>query len=216
MKKKQTHQAHQIGSVCPCELSEFCGGQSDQEIIEYVKENKECYRMLIERYEEKLSRYVRRISGVPVESVEDIVQDVFMKVYVNLNSYDPEKSFSSWIYRIAHNETINFWRKNKKKNELTVSLEKESSLGNMPDGRDVENEVFGRINGGQVLGALQSVDQKYRDAITMNYIQGATYREISERIGSPIGTVGTLINRGKKVLRAHLERKGFSSQSLAS
>src|SRR3989339_1208323 len=201
MKKQSTNQ---IGSACPCELSEFCGAQSDQEIIAYVKENKERYRLLIERYEDKLTRYIRRISGVSAESVEDIVQDVFMKVYINLNSYDSDKSFSSWIYRIAHNETINFWRKNKKKNEMVVSLDSESSLGNLRDGRDVESEVFGQINGRVALSALENIGEKYRDAIVMNHLKEASYREISEKMDVPIGTVGTLISRGKKLLREHL------------
>ncbi len=210
--KKQSQ--NQIGSACPCELSEFCARRSDQDIVEYVKQNKECYCLLIERYEEKLSRYVRRISGVSSESVEDIVQDVFMKVYINLNSYNPEKSFSSWIYRIAHNETINLWRRNKRKNDLMISLDTESALANLRDGRDIESEVLGKINEGVVVNALENLNEKSRDAIAMSYLEGATYREISEKIGSPIGTVGTLINRGKKVLREHLERNGFSSEAL--
>jgi len=213
MKTKSTQQ---VAAVCPCELSEFCSRQSDQEIIAYVKENKECYRIMIDRYQEKLTRYVRRISGVPVESVEDIVQNVFLKVYINLNSYDPEKSFSSWIYRIAHNETINFWRKNKRKNEMVVSLENENALGNFRDGRNVEAEVFGKMNGGLALEALQSINEKYRDAITMNHLEEASYREISEKLSVPIGTVGTLISRGRKMLREHLEAGGFSSEAMAS
>jgi RNA polymerase sigma-70 factor (ECF subfamily) len=213
MKPKPTQQ---IGAVCPCELSEFCSRQSDQEIIEYAKENKECYRLLIERYEDKLTRYVRRISGVPTESIEDIVQDVFLKVYLNLNSYDPDKSFSSWIYRIAHNETINFWRKNKRKNESVVSLESEGALANLRDGRNVEAEVLGRMNGGLALKALENINGKYRDAVVMNHLEEASYREISEKLEVPIGTVGTLISRGRKMLREHLEAGGFSSEAMAS
>lgn len=206
MKTKPTNQ---IAAICPCGLSEFCSRQSDQEIIAYVKENKECYHMLIKRYEEKLRRYVRRISGVPLESVEDIVQDVFLKVYINLNSYDPDKPFSSWIYRIAHNETINFWRKNKRKNDMVVSLESESALGNLRDGRNVESEVFARINERVALSALKNIGERYRDAIVMNHLEEASYREISEKLDVPIGTVGTLISRGKKLLREHMERVGF-------
>lgn len=213
MKKQQTNK---VGSVCPCELSEFCSRQSDQEIIKYARENKECYRLVMERYGDKLRRYVRRISGASAESVEDIVQDVFLKVYVNLNAYDAEKSFSSWIYRIAHNETINFWRKNKRKKEMVVSFDSESALGNLHDGRNLEEGIFGKLNGGRVLEALQEMDGKYRDVIALNQLEESSYREISEKLKIPIGTVGTLISRGKKILREHLERNGFSSEALAS
>jgi len=216
MKTKPTSTIQQVGSACPCELFEFCSRQFDQEIIAYVKEDKECYRMLIDRYQEKLTRYVRRISGAPAESIEDIVQDVFLKVYINLNSYDPEKSFSSWIYRIAHNETINYWRKNKKKNDMVVSLESESALGNLRDGRNVEAEVFGKMNGALALKVLEGINEKYRDAIMMNHLEEASYREISEKLEVPIGTVGTLISRGRKMLREHLEAGGFSSEAMAN
>lgn len=212
----KTKPIQQFGAVCPCELSEFCSLKSDQEIIEYVRENKECYRFLIERYEDKISRYVKRISGVAPESVEDIVQDVFLKVYININSYDPEKSFSSWIYRIAHNETINFWRRNKRKNDLVISLENENALGNMSDHHNVANEVYGKINSGFVRGELDSLSERYRAAITMKYAEEASYKEISEKLAIPIGTVGTLINRGKKILRERLEQNGFSSEAFAS
>jgi RNA polymerase sigma-70 factor (ECF subfamily) len=212
----KTKSSQQVGSVCPCELSEFCGRQTDQEVVEYVKVNKECYRLLIDRYEDKLRRYVRRISGVSSESVEDILQAVFMKVYINLNSYDPEKSFSSWIYRIAHNETINLWRKNKRKSEMVISLESESALGNISDSRNMGEEVYGKINGGVALSALEGLDEKYKNAVTMKYAEEASYREISEKLDIPIGTVGTLISRGKKMLREHLEKSGFSPEALAN
>jgi RNA polymerase sigma-70 factor, ECF subfamily len=210
----KTKQEQQVGSTCPCQISEFCKIQTDKEIVGYVLESKECYRLLMERYEDKLIRYVRRISGVAPESVEDIVQDVFLKVFINLNSYDPKRAFSSWIYRIAHNETINFWRRNKKKNESVISLESEGALANIGDNRNVEREVFGKINGQEAMRAIGFLEGKYRDAVMMNHLEEASYREISEKLNIPIGTVGTLISRGKKVLRDHLERRGFSSQAL--
>ncbi len=205
-------------SICPsCDLSEFCARQSDREIVEYVKANKECYSMLMERYEDKLSRYVRRISGVSAESVEDILQDVFMKVFINLNAYDSRMEFSSWIYRITHNETINYWRKHKKRKDLVVSLDANEALKNViGDKQDVENEVMAKINGERVAGMLDRVDERYRVVLAKNYIEGKSYREIAEELGSPIGTIGTLLNRGKKMLKVELEKTGFGQGALAS
>jgi RNA polymerase sigma factor (sigma-70 family) len=88
-------------------------------------------------------------------------------------------------------------------------------LSNIGDNRNIENEVFGKINGIEAMKAIGILDQKYRDAVVMNHLEEASYREISEKLNIPIGTVGTLISRGKKILREHLERKGFSSQALA-
>ena len=99
---------------------------------------------------------------------------------------------------------------------MVVSLESDSALGNISDGRDVREEVYGKINGGVVLSALEDLDEKYRNAVTMKYAEEASYREISEKLDIPIGTVGTLISRGKKMLREHLENSGFSSDAIAS
>jgi RNA polymerase sigma-70 factor (ECF subfamily) len=153
---------------------------------------------------------------VTIESVEDILQDVFMKVFVNLNAYDNSLEFSSWIYRIAHNETINYWRKHKKRKDLVVSLDANEALKNViGDKQDVEKEVFGKIHGEQVMAALGNLDEKYREVLTENYVNGKSYREIAENLDSPIGTVGTLLNRGKKLLREKLEGEGFSKEAFA-
>lgn len=212
---KTKSQNKEVGN-CPCDLAGYCSERTDTEIIEFVKKNKECYALLVERYEDKLTRYVRRISGATVESVEDILQNVFLKVYVNLNAFDPEMEFSSWIYRITHNETINYWRKHKKKNELVVSLDANEHLKNvLGDKCDTEKQVIGKINAEQMFAALAKMDRKYKDVLTLNYVNGRSYREIAREIDSPIGTVGTLINRGKRILREELEKIGLNSKALA-
>ena len=85
--------------------------KSDPELVELSLKNKEFYGFLIQKYQDKLKRYILRISGGVYNDADDILQDVFIKVYKNLNDYDPELKFSSWIYRITHNETISFLRK---------------------------------------------------------------------------------------------------------
>ena len=88
--------------------------KSDAELVLLALKNQQFFEHLVHRYEKKLARYVRRFSGLDNESTEDVLQEVFIKIYVNLNDYDASYTFSSWAYRIAHNETINFLRKNKK------------------------------------------------------------------------------------------------------
>ena len=87
--------------TCPCELSEFCARRPDKEIVEFAKFNKECYRVIVERYEGKLSRLLRTIPGASKKSHEDILENIFLKAYFNLSSYKPRMEFFSWIYRIA-------------------------------------------------------------------------------------------------------------------
>ena len=87
---------------------------ADNDIVEMVIKDPNSYKYIIERYEKKLLGYIRRILFVSKEDAEDILQDVFIKAYKNINSYDSKYSFSSWIYRIAHNESVSFLRKKKK------------------------------------------------------------------------------------------------------
>ena len=72
--------------------------------------NVQSFGTLVERYEEKLRRYARRFLFGYTDA-EDLVQDVFVKSYTNIQSFDTSRSFSSWIYRIAHNEFINAIKK---------------------------------------------------------------------------------------------------------
>jgi len=76
---------------------------------------------VVEKYEQKLMKYILRITSVDKEDAENILQEVFIKAYRNINSYNAKYSFSSWIYRIAHNHSLDFYRKYK--NKLKVSLD---------------------------------------------------------------------------------------------
>ena len=87
---------------------------TDEEITqEIVSKNPEAFVEIIRRYREKLSHYLRKFINNNDE-IEDVLQIVFIKTYRNLNGFDPKRKFSSWIYRITHNEAINHLKKNKR------------------------------------------------------------------------------------------------------
>src|SRR3989344_5032191 len=89
-------------------------GKTDEEIVALVlADNSAHYEYLIRQYENKLARYVERIAFLRKDDVKDIVQETFIKAYRHLNDFDVNLKFSSWIYRIAHNETMSFLRKMK-------------------------------------------------------------------------------------------------------
>jgi RNA polymerase sigma-70 factor, ECF subfamily len=209
-KTMKTKLQENVARVCPCDLAEFCGKQNDEEIIEYVKANKECYALLVGRYEEKLTRYVKRISNVTKESIEDILQSVFLKTYVNLNSFDDRNKFSTWIYRITHNETVNYWRKNAR-GKISVSFDENEFLKNtIADTRDMEKEISKKLDGIRVMEVVGKLQEPQREAIEMRYRGQLSYQEIAKKMGRPIGTIGTLINRGKKILQEELQKIDLS------
>jgi len=210
---QRNNNQEQVIPVELCPMRDQCDLKSDEELVAFTKKNKNCYVCLMNRYEDKMMRYVRRISGVNIETAQDIVQEVFLKVYINLNSFDEGLKFSSWLYRIAHNETINYWRRNKKRSYNDVSWDENEALKNIiSDDKDLEQEVYQTMTNEQLQEALKEIDEKYRTVLVLNYLEGKTYQEIADILKKPIGTVGTLLNRAKKVLRKELIKIGVTSK----
>jgi len=104
--------------------------KSDEELAGLVANNPDFYYLLMERYESKILRYIRRISNLPKETIEDLGQEIFLKAYENINDFDESLKFSSWLYRIARNHVISFWRKNKN-TPMVVSFDADENFKNM-------------------------------------------------------------------------------------
>src|SRR3989339_429213 len=84
---------------------------SDEEVARRVQAGRtESFGVLVKRYEAKITRYAKRFL-FNYREVEDLVQEVFIKAYTNIRSFDPSRKFSSWLYRVAHNEFINAIKK---------------------------------------------------------------------------------------------------------
>ncbi|HIP49827.1 MAG TPA: sigma-70 family RNA polymerase sigma factor, partial [Candidatus Pacebacteria bacterium] len=101
--------------------SNNCENKTDEELVLLTLKDQDYYACLVQRYEDKIFRYIKRISSVPTEDVEDILQDVFISAYKNLNGFDHGFKFSSWLYHIAHNKTISFWRRMRLRPQVVTS-----------------------------------------------------------------------------------------------
>lgn len=180
---------------------------SDNDLVRLVREeNPELYSKVIERYQTKLFVYLFRLIGNR-EEAEDILQDVFLKAYRNLNSFDVERKFSSWIYRIAHNEAVNHIKRKSLKrfiswDSITSSKDKleSSSTEEGADKAWIRKETSREID-----EAIKKLPFKYRQVLVLRYYSDNSYEEISDIIGRPVNTVGTLINRAKKKLAEELK-----------
>ncbi|MFZ5391793.1 MAG: RNA polymerase sigma factor [Patescibacteria group bacterium] len=175
--------------------------KSDQELVSLTLVDQNNFGYLIERYEQKLLRYIRRLSNINMETAEDILQETFIKVYKNLNGYDQSMKFSSWIYRIAHNEVINYFRKNKNMGTM-ISLDEENGLINILTSAEKteKNAIDGELNK-KMTKVLNMLDDKYKDILILKYLEEKDYQEISDILQIPTNTVGTLIHRGKAELK---------------
>lgn len=172
--------------------------KTDNELVEMAISNPESFLFLSKRYEEKLLRYIMRISKFDRSDAEDILQDVFIKTYYNLNGFDKELKFSSWIYRIAHNEAVSAIRK--KAVRPTISLEIED-MEKFSDVFDMEKHVDNSLDRKIIDEALSHLDEKYREVLVLRFLDEKDYVEIADILKKPVSTVGNLILRGKKLFK---------------
>lgn len=177
---------------------------TDEALVAASLRDSAYFNELVLRYEEKLRRYIRRIGRVTNEDVEDILQEVFMKLYLNLNAFNPKLSFSSWVYRITHNETMTFFRKRKVRpqgHQIDLLPEVFENLAS-------EIDSIGEVEAAELHEALRkSIDtlsEKYREVIVLKYFEYKNYDEISDILKIPPGTVATRLARARNELARHL------------
>jgi len=183
--------------------------KSDQELVQLSIKDQDNFLYLMERYEKRLMRYIMRISNCDFNDAEDILQEVFIKVYRNLNNYDSKLKFSSWIYRITHNEVISDFRKKKIRPQKMPSESNEEMLEKITADIDIEKEIDNKINRKAIMKLLNNIDIKYKEVLILRFIEDKSYQEISDILQKPNGTVATLINRAKKVLLQEIKTAGI-------
>ncbi|MBU2646503.1 RNA polymerase sigma factor [bacterium] len=179
---------------------------SDAELIRSIIDgNRDDFRILMERYQQKIYAYLYRFLYQNRDAAEDVTQSVFLKVYQNLGSVNPELPFQPWIYRIAHNEAANFLR--------TVSRKRESQFddgqwANVPDDAH-QDDLFKKEDRELVHSTLQKLKPKYREVIILHYFEEKSYEEIAQILDSSTSSVGTLLRRGRLQMQKLLEKAGL-------
>lgn len=167
---------------------------TDERLVEVIKnKNKELYREIIIRYEKKLLRYARYLVNDREKSA-DIVQESFIKAFVNLNSFNVKMKFSSWIYRIVHNQAVNIIHKYKKELPLLGNIDYDS-------GKNLELDFTNKEIKIRVNKCIAQLPLIYAEPLSLFYLEDKSYDEISDILRLPIGTVGTRINRAKSMMK---------------
>ena len=174
--------------------------QSDAELVllSLEKKDSKAFRELVNRYGQLIYNYAHRMAQKPEQS-EEITQDVFMKVYKNLDKYDTQRPFKPWLMRIASNTAISAIRKQRSVISIT---ELEESGTTLADTEQNEPEFTAelRLNTEELLTLMQQLDPKYRHALILRYCQDMPYEEIADSMDVPINTIRTWLKRGKEKL----------------
>ncbi|MCI1696771.1 RNA polymerase sigma factor SigW [Aneurinibacillus aneurinilyticus] len=181
---------------------------TEQRIIQEAKNgNRDAFAELVDLYKDKVYHVSYRMVGNRQEA-EDVAQETFLRVYANLDNYDPQYKFSTWIYRIASNLSIDLLRKRKK--NLSIDAEISGAEGvdwhdRLADtGKGPEEEVLTDELQEEVQGAIMGLSPKYRAVMLLRYIEDLSLQEISEAVQLPISTIKTRIHRGREALRKKL------------
>ena len=186
---------------------------TDQEIVALARQGREAaYRELIGRYQRPVFSLIYRLVR-DREKSEDLAQDTFIKVLNALDRYDPSYKFSSWIFKIAHNTSLDHLRK---KEPITLSLdgsphaesasEQEASVIQALSTEETpEDFAASRELGATLEVAIGKLRPEYRTAIILCHVEGRPYEEIAETMGVPLGTVKTYIHRARNALKKELE-----------
>ncbi|MCM3217497.1 RNA polymerase sigma factor SigW [Niallia taxi] len=176
-------------------------------IKQVIKGDQNAFGDIIDIYKDKVFQICYRMLGNRHEA-EDISQEAFLRAYVNINRFNMDLKFSTWLYRIATNLCIDRIRKKKPDYYLDAEVPGTDGL-NMysqisSDTRLPEEDVESLELQALIQREISKLPEKYRSVIVLKYIEELSLNEISEILELPLGTVKTRIHRGREALRKQL------------
>jgi len=189
------------------------GPVSDLDLVRQALAGSEtAYADLLERFQRPVISVVRRMVGDP-SLAEDLAQEAFVKAFRALESFDQRRKFSSWLFKIAHNTTIDYLRK---KQLDTVALETTDSdkpdwTAILPDeaSESPDTSAHRKDLAAALEEALTSLRPAYREVLLLRFQEGLSYEEIAEIIDLPLGTVKTHLHRARNAMARHLTDRGW-------
>ena len=164
------------------------------------------FGVLVERYQKAILNYIVRMLG-DYEEALDLSQEVFLKAYQNLASFDSQYKFSTWLYKIASNHTIDHIRKRK---GSTVSIDEPEEEGRTPlQLRDTQALPDEQLDKKRMLEKVQravaGLEDDYRELLILRHVNWRSYEEIAKITGLPLGTVKNRIFRARVILKKAVE-----------
>lgn len=181
--------------------------QSDEELIQKVaQKDRQAFKELVTRYQKLVFNVCLRFTGEK-ETAEDLAQEVFFQLYIKAKNFRSRSKFSTWLYRIAVNHSLNYNRKKKASPECnpfgsfkdTGSSKSENTSA--PPYDSPEKSLEKKEEQAFIRQALFSLPEKQRTAFILHYWEGCSYKEIAEILETSLSSIESRIHRAKKSLR---------------
>lgn len=175
---------------------------TDQQLVTLAHDGDPiAFETLFNRYRDGIYKLYMARTGGNGDDADDLLQETFIKVFLNLEKYDTSFTFGQWIYTIARNTFIDFMRKRRDDLPINASPSEGAAYIN-PASADAtpEERVINSQNGTQLASRLSGMSSRYRRLIELRFFKEYSYEEIAAELGIPIGTVKTQIHRARTQL----------------
>jgi RNA polymerase sigma factor (sigma-70 family) len=179
-------------------------------IIRAIKGDQSAYDRLMKKYYKLVNNLIYRMI-YNKEDVEDLTQEAFIKAFNSLEKFDHQFAFSTWLYKIASNNCIDYLRK-KKLNTISIDKEIDSEDDDLrfeiPDNDYKPDKNILDAEKKKILeDAIASLPEKYKTVILLRHQDEMEYEEIAQKLNIPLGTVKAHIFRGRELLNKYLKDK---------
>jgi RNA polymerase sigma-70 factor (ECF subfamily) len=166
------------------------------------------YQRLMDKYHDAIFNFIFRMVRER-EQVEDLTQEAFIKAFASLRSFNEEYAFSTWLYKIATNNSIDYIRKKKLQmfsiDKPIESKDSDFSFELPDDSYEPDKEMITGQRAAMLNEAIDQLPEKYRMVIRLRHVEERSYEEIAKQLRLPIGTVKAHIFRARELLYKHLK-----------
>jgi RNA polymerase sigma-70 factor (ECF subfamily) len=181
----------------------------DRNLVSRARQgDKDAFRLLVEQHQDRLYGLVYSMVSNR-EQAEDLIQEIFVKAYFALESFEGGSSFYTWLYRIASNHCLDYLRKNRpdqisidrplsEESDMTFSDTLEAPRTDLPEA-SVEDPS-------ETAALLAALDPEQRLILSLRELEGRTYEELAEMMKCPVNTIKSRLNRAREALKVAYER----------
>ncbi|MBN1991926.1 MAG: sigma-70 family RNA polymerase sigma factor [Anaerolineae bacterium] len=172
--------------------------ESEAELVKAAQQgSKEAFQALVALHQATVLGFLYRL-GNEVDTAQDLAQETFIKAWLGLEKYRHRQKFKSWLLKIAHNTTVDFWRGQRPTVELDAARTEDARI-------DLEGQVSRKQQAELVKQAVQSLPEQSRAALILREYHHHSYQEIAQILDIPVGTVMSRLNYARSVLKKRLQ-----------